>query len=134
MEITKYLVATFLIVLLNSCIQTEPTDTKTEYYITNESGHTCKLILLRSFNDTLEFDTNNQIYLVYLTDGIMSPLLCDSLDVQFPDLRSRYSWLNESKRNPLLKENYIETKINENHFKYEYSITEQDYLDADSIK
>ena len=86
------------------------------------------MVLYRIKNDTIYIANNEK----YKSEGdLVHPLYCDSLGIIFNhNKKVIYKWSdsNQSLRNPLMIDSYKGTKINDDHYLFQYTFTEEDYM------
>ncbi|MCE1155069.1 MAG: hypothetical protein LWW91_02915 [Bacteroidales bacterium] len=130
MEMKKLLLFLPLVVLF-ACTEPQPPGITLECKFINKSGVELSVVLYQGINDTVTLaDREESTRKIEVEGGFDSPFFyCDSIGVIFnPGKKVLYKWSNGSARNPLRAESYAITKINEHHFLYQYTFTEQDYL------
>lgn len=119
------------LVLLFACTEPQPPSITLKCTLINRSGVELCMILYQSINDTIAIANNEEsIKEIEVEGGFETPFFyCDSIGIIFnSEKKVVYKWLNTSPRNPLLVESYTSTKINEYHYLFQYTFTEQDYL------
>lgn len=120
--------------LFFSC--TEPKATKSIYLISNQSKHMIEIVeYYINVTDTLTIDNNTQKEYVFSDKAgdIRFPLTGDSVVVYFNDTISIIHNRDENhgaSRSILLKENWEGGVVNEFEFEFNYTFTEDDYLEA----
>lgn len=129
----KILIFSFIITLVTSCIGPEPEDVvfHSADFLENLSGVDVDVISYTSSFATNALDTisilNGESREVYLWG-------CDSIKVLFDTKKTIMYTALDTTKSPLNHKDYIQITIYPDTIKYIYTITEQDYLDADSIK
>ena len=142
MELKK-IIFSLSVVFLFSCTEPQPEDKLYEYVLNNKSGVDMNMILYRSWNMVLYQTKNETISIVndkeyrieFKVDnynhnyGDLSLLSCDSLGLIFNNNKKKiYKYSDKSNRNPLLSKSFVITEVNEYHYLFRYTFTEEDYM------
>lgn len=129
----KFLYIYLILFSFISCTDNYPS-TQCRYLYNNETTQDVDIVIYSyKGNDTISIDngvTYSMERIVYAEDPL-NPFKCDSLALIFNSAKKViYKWTDVSLRNPLLLESYEKTKIDDYHYEFRYTITEQDYIDA----
>ncbi len=120
-----------LSVLIFSCTEPYPKSTLVDFFYHNNSGVEIKIVLHGNFPDTIIIHNGEFYTTSNYGRNVSIPFVCDSIELVFNSSSSVvYKWADNSLINPLKIENYHETRISEHYYKYEYFITERDFLNA----
>lgn len=132
----KNIIIMLIITHLVSCIGPEPEEQIFKYKIIIKNQYVTT-IGVKPYDipfDTILIKSNNIYEVSRETETPPYSFYCDTIKILYFDRSKMYSSYDTSSRNPLRIENYIATEISKGYFEYSYTITEQDYLDADPIK
>lgn len=135
---------TFLTIIICSC-KGDPSSSTT-YIYKNNSGE--DILLDEMYSSTLRDSIiikNNEVYKKiksyegggpnYEEEAPIYTFAFDSIDVIYNHVKHKLYHINDtSSRNILNTKSYEMHQINEGNYEMYYTFTEQDYLDADSIK
>ncbi len=128
-----YFIISFILIVTSCEVDKSVT---TIYYFQNKSGSDIKAVQISlPFQDTISI-ADNETYSKKVTgDYVDGPFYCDSIDIIFNHIKHKmYHYGDTSSRNILEQKNYTKHQIDDNSYEMYYTFTEQDYLDADSIK
>lgn len=133
MELKK-ITLSVLIIFLFSCTEPQPQFKLYENILNNQSGVDVTMIFYRTKNDTIQI-ANNNAYRFELSMksgyGEISLMNCDSLGIVFKNNKKKmYTYMDKSNRNPLLTKSFVITEVNEVHYIFRYTFTEEDYRNS----
>lgn len=124
-----------LSLLAISCIGPEPEDRTSKYIITNNSVLDVKLVPYGA-TDTIAIASNTSTTLPNI-NGVerTMPFNIDTLLVIFEHhLPIKYTFQTKSPYNLMFENNYTSKNIGENNYEFYYTITDEDYSDAEPIE
>lgn len=130
MELKK-IIFSLSVVFLLSCTERRP-EFLYEYVLNNQSGVDMNMILYRTKNDTINIANGKEYRFEFSMEhgyGDISSLSCDSLGLIFNNNKKKiYKYSDKSNRNPLLSKSFVITEVNEYHYLFRYTFTEEDYM------
>lgn len=131
----KRIIFSLSVVFLFSCTEPQPEHKLYEYILNNKSGVDMNMILYKTKNETIDIANNKEYIFEFEIDnynhnyGDLSLLRCDSLGLIFNnDKKKIYKYSDKSNRNPLLSKSFVITEVNEYHYLFRYTFTEEDYM------